>query len=174
MKKLTTLIILSLPLFSFDYMQNCSVPNVLIKTVQITENERTYPYLIRTNSEFEKFKNIIERFTYKNTDDKNVINCINEENCVAITNTLIENGIKNIDLGLHQINYYYYPKPTYRYFDKLESFKSACEVIEDKIKYKKTWDWETLASYYSSTPSLNEMYKQKLIKNYIKLTNKQN
>ena len=42
--------------------------------------------------------------------------------------------------------------------------------IEDKIKYKKSWDWETLASYHSMTPHLNEIYKQKLIKNYIKLT----
>lgn len=172
MKKIITIAILSLPLFSFDYMADCTVPNVLIKTVQLTENETTYPYLIRVNSQFEKFKNIVERFTYKNTDDKNVINCINQDNCIAITNTLIENNVTNIDLGLHQINYYYYPKHTYRYFDRIESFKSACEVIEDKIKYKKSWDWETLASYHSMTPHLNEIYKQKLIKNYIKLTSK--
>ena len=72
MKKIITIAILSLPLFSFDYMADCTVPNVLIKTVQLTENETTYPYLIRVNSQFEKFKNIVERFTYKNTDDKNV------------------------------------------------------------------------------------------------------
>lgn len=171
MKKIITIAILSLPLFSFDYMADCTVPNIVIKTVQLVENETSYPYLIRTNSKFEKFKNIIERFTYKDTDDKNVINCINKENCIAITNTLIENDIKNIDLGLHQINYYYYPKATYRYFDKLESFKSACEVIEDKIKYRKTWSWKTLADYYSRTAELNEEYQQKLIKKYIELTN---
>ena len=63
MRKIITITILSLPLFSFDYMPNCTVPNVLIKTIQITENKKSYPYFIRTNEKTEKFKDIIERFT---------------------------------------------------------------------------------------------------------------
>lgn len=170
MKKIITITILSLPLFSFDYMPNCTVPNVLIKTIQITENKKSYPYFIRTNEKTEKFKDIIERFTYNKTKDERLIDCINKENCITITNTLIKNKITNLDLGLHQINYNSYPKEIYKYFDKLESFKSACEVVEDKIKFLKNWNWEILASYHSVTPALNEKYKNKLIENYITLT----
>lgn len=168
MKKIITIAILSLPLFSFDYIEDCIIPTVIVKTVQITENAKSYPYYIRTNDNFNSFQNIINRFTYKKTDDKNVIDCINKDNCIYIANTLIENNIKNLDLGLHQINYSSYPKETYKYFDKLESFKSACKVIEDKTK--DGWSWEKVANYYSKTPSLNQIYKEKLIKNYIKLT----
>lgn len=42
-----------------DYMDNCTVPNVLLKTVQITENETSNPYLIRTNQDINSFYNII-------------------------------------------------------------------------------------------------------------------
>jgi hypothetical protein len=167
MKKIITMAILSLPLFSFDYMEECTVPNIIIKTVQITENEISYPYLIRANSKLDLFNTIVERYTYNKTKDKNVIDCINKDNCISIANSLIENKIINIDLGLHQINYDSYQKPIYRYFDTVESAKSACEVIEDKTK--KGWTWEDLAKYYSKTPSLNKIYKEKLIKNYLKL-----
>lgn len=149
---------------------NCIVPNILLKTVQITENETSNPYLIRTNEDVNTFYNIVNRFTYKKQEDKNVIDCLNKENCTYITNSLIENNITNIDLGLHQINYKSYKYPAYTYFDKVQSSINACSIIEDKIKMNKNkWSWEVLASYHSITPHLNRKYKEKLIKNYIKL-----
>jgi hypothetical protein len=39
---------------------------------------------------------------------------------------------------------------------------------------KGKWDWQVLASYHSMTPKYNKVYKEKLIKNYIKLTNNDN
>ena len=40
----------------------CIVPDILLKTVKITENEASYPFLISTNQSatLEKFKKILE------------------------------------------------------------------------------------------------------------------
>ncbi len=164
-----TFLILSLS--ANEYIGNCIVPNVLLKTVQITENKTSNPYLIRTNEDINSFYNIVNRFTHKKQEDKNVIDCLNKENCTYITNSLIENNITNIDLGLHQINYKSYKYEINSYFDKFESYINACTVIENKIgKNKNNWSWKKLAEYHSKTPALNEKYKQKLIDNYLKLT----
>ena len=57
-------------LTSFNYLNaNCLVPNILIETIKITENERKYPFLIRTNetSTLKDFKDIASSFEYKKT-----------------------------------------------------------------------------------------------------------
>ncbi|UXC30538.1 hypothetical protein N3114_05830 [Aliarcobacter butzleri] len=155
----------------------CIVPNILIETIKITENERKYPFLIRTNetSTLKDFKDIASSFEYKKTKDNMVIDCINLENCTNISNALIKNNITNIDLGLFQINYNSFKYPLYSYFDGQKSYLNACKIVKEKIKMNKgKWDWQVLASYHSMTPKYNKVYKEKLIKNYIKLTNNDN
>ena len=155
----------------------CIVPNILIETIKITENERKYPFLIRTNetSTLKDFKDIASSFEYKKTKDNMVIDCINLENCTNISNALIKNNITNIDLGLFQINYNSFKYPLYSYFDGQKSYLNACKIVKEKIKMNKgKWDWQVLASYHSMTPKYNKVYKEKLIKNYIKLANNDN
>ena len=167
------LLLLQIELFA----NNCIVPNILLETIKITENERKYPFLIRTNetSTLKEFKNIANSFGYQKTKDSMVINCINLENCTNISNALIKNNITNIDLGLFQINYNSFKYPLYSYFDGQKSYLNACKIVKEKIKMNKgKWDWQVLASYHSMTPKYNKVYKEKLIKNYIKLTNNDN
>lgn len=155
----------------------CIVPNILLKTIKITENELSYPYYIRTNSRntMKKFNEIIESFDHKKTKDTMLVDCLNSTNCINMANRLIENKITNLDLGLFQINYNSFKYPMFSYFDKNLSYKNACKILEEKIKINKgKWDWQVLASYHSMTPKYNKVYKEKLIKNYIKLTNNDN
>ena len=166
------LLLLQIELFA----NNCIVPNILLETIKITENERKYPFLIRTNetSTLKEFKNIANSFGYQKTKDSMVINCINLENCTNISNALIKNNITNLDLGLFQINYNSFKYPLYSYFDGQKSYLNACKIVKEKIKMNKgKWNWEVLASYHSMTPKYNKIYKKKLINNYIKLSKQQ-
>ena len=176
MKTLLSLFIITTFLVANEN-NKCIVPNILLKTIKITENELSYPYYIRTNSSntMKKFNKIIENFEHKKTKDTMLIDCLNSTNCINIANRLIENKITNLDLGLFQINYNSFKYPMSSYFDKNLSYKNACKILEEKIKMNKgKWDWQVLASYHSMTPKYNKVYKEKLIKNYIKLTNNDN
>ena len=106
-------------IFQISFANNnerCIVPDILLKTIKITENERKYPFFIRTNetSTLKDFKDIASSFEYKKTKDNMVIDCINLENCTNISNALIKNNITNIDLGLFQINYNSFKYPLYK------------------------------------------------------------
>lgn len=166
-------------IFQISFANNnerCIVPDILLKTIKITENETSYPYFIRTNetSTLKKFKNILNGFEYKKTDDNMLIDCINIQNCINISKSLIKNKITNLDLGLFQINYNSFKYPLDNYFDKNISYKNACSIIKEKIKLNKgKWNWVVLASYHSMTPKYNKIYKKKLINNYIKLSKQQ-
>lgn len=159
-------------LLNIVFANNCLVPDILLKTIKITENETLYPYYIRTNqsSTIETFYKIAKKYKYKKTEDNMLIDCINIDNCIKITNELLNNKITNLDLGLFQINYESYKYPLYSYFNEDKSYINTCQIIKEKIKMNKgKWSWEVLASYHSMTPHLNKKYKEKLIKNYIKL-----
>lgn len=164
--------LLVLLISQIQLIAQCIVPNILLETIKITENESSHPYLIRTNdtTTLNKFYTIAERFKFNMTKDSMLIDCINHQNCIDITNALIKNQITNLDLGLFQINYESYPYNLHTYFDERLSYLGACEVVKEKIRISKNkWNWEVLASYYSKTPHLNKIYKEKLINNYIKL-----
>lgn len=161
-------------IFQFQLIAQCIVPNILLETIKLTENETSHPYLIRTNdtTTLSKFYTIAKKFKFNTTKDSMLIDCINHQNCIEITNDLIKNQITNLDLGLFQINYESYPYNLHTYFDKRLSYLGACEAVKEKIRISKNkWNWEVLASYHSKTPHLNKRYKEKLINNYIKLTN---
>lgn len=170
-----TLVISNLISEPIIYKQGCKVPHILVETVKLTENEKEYPYYIRTNesTKYLIFNEIVERFTYRKTSDKNLIDCINKDNCTYIANTLIENNVKNIDLGLFQINYSFYPSENVSNYFNENSYFEACRVIEHKQKIAKTWSWKVLADYHSTTQSLNDEYQKRLIANYFKLLRKE-
>lgn len=169
MKAILSLLFISNLIYSKEV---CIVPKILLETIQITENEKSYPYYIRTNqhSTIDKFYSIFEKYQFKKTKDKMLLDCLNVQNCITITQELISNKITNLDLGLFQVNYNSYKFPINIYFDKQKSEKYACKIIQDKIKLNNgKWSWSVLASYHSMTPKYNKIYMKKLIKNYIKL-----
>lgn len=158
-----------------EYKSGCPVPHNLIEAIKLTENAEAYPYYIRTNDKnLNKFYSVVGTNKYKKTSDPMLINCLNEFNCVYITYNLINNGITNIDLGLFQINYNSYPRNIFHYFNEEQAYMNACGVVVDKIRNTRKWNWETLANYHSATPSLNLIYKNKLIQNYTFLEGKSN
>lgn len=159
-----------------NYKHGCPVPDILIETIKLTENESSHPYLIRTNDtkNLKKFQSIVNKYSheYPYKNDNLVIDCKSEDNCASITNDLIKSGITNIDLGLFQINYDSYKYNLYSYFDEQLGYTNACKVVLSKLKMTKNWSWETLAAYHSLTPHLNKKYRDKLITNYKLLSNK--
>ncbi|WP_418181390.1 hypothetical protein ACNSOL_11865 (plasmid) [Aliarcobacter lanthieri] len=172
---LLLIILMATQLFSeevkIEYKHGCKIPDIIIQTIRLTENKSNYKYFIRTNDTdtLQKFNSIIKKYEHKfpYKEDRKVIDCFNTDNCVSISTDLILNGINNLDLGLFQINYKSFPFNLYTYFEKVHSYKNACKVMYEKIKITKKWDWNTVAAYYSLTPSLNESYKNLLIENFL-------
>ena len=160
-----------------NYKYGCPVPDILMQTIKLTENHKKNPYLIRTNDidNLKRFEKIVKKYphSYPDKNDKLVIDCHNEDNCVKISIDLISSGISNIDLGLFQINYDSFPFNMYTYFNEQFGYRNACKVVLSKIKITKDWDWRTLAAYHSLTPKHNEKYKNKLITNYQYLLKKE-
>lgn len=157
------------------YKDGCRVPHILMESIRLTENPSANPYWIRTNDQknLNKFYNIVNRFNYKATNDILLIDCMDSQNCQNITGYLVAAGVTNIDLGLFQINYSSYPYELDGYFNKSKAYTKACTIVEEKIINAKRWDWNVLAHYHSKTPSFNEIYKNKLIKNYMRLSSSQ-
>lgn len=147
---------------------NCVIPDIALETILITENEKKYPFYIRTNSDsiLNLFDAIVNKFPHRKTKDKMLIDCLSKENCTAIAGILIENKISNLDLGLFQVNYQSYPDKFEKYFDVDSSYQKACSVIVDKINIKKKWDWDVFAGYHSFTKEFNDIYKKKLKENF--------
>lgn len=158
--------------YSDNYKHNCVVPDILIETVKMTENETLYPFFIRTNDSksIENFYSIAKKYNYKKTDDIMLIDCMNQATCISIAKELVNSNITNLDLGLYQVNYDSYPNGVKTFFDEIPAYKNACSAVIDKIKIHKKWSWEVLAAYHSASPKKNKIYKDKLIANYIKLT----
>jgi len=172
-KKILPIIIFISPLLSDEtknYKYGCPVPDILMQTIKLTENHKKNPYLIRTNDtdNLKRFEKIVKKYphSYPDKNDKLVIDCHNEDNCVKISIDLISSGISNIDLGLFQINYDSFPFNMYTYFNEQFGYRNACKVVLSKIKITKDWDWRTLAAYHSLTPKLNKQYQLKLMENY--------
>ena len=151
--------------------------DMLMQTIKLTENHKKNPYLIRTNDtdNLKRFEKIVRKYphSYPDKNDKLVIDCHNEDNCVKISIDLISSGISNIDLGLFQINYDSFPFNMYTYFNEQFGYRNACKVVLSKIKITKDWDWRTLAAYHSLTPKHNENYQNKLMTNYQYLLKKE-
>ena len=123
---------------------------------------RYYPYFIRVNGE----NNFIRAKRYLALQDiswkDSVLVCKDKEQCVYIAKGLINYGIKNIDIGPYQINYYYHPlKDIKKYFSYRESGKISNNIIQ-KLGKKYGYKWETLGKYHSFRKSQNKDYYMKL------------
>lgn len=171
-KKILILCSLISTLSSAEYKYNCKVPDILMETIKLTENEKLYPYFIRTNDskQLEKFNSISKKFNIKKTNDDYVVDCLDVHTCSSLTKELILNGITNIDLGLFQINFDSFPRRLDSYFVEKYAYQNACSAVIEKVKIAKRWDWDVLAGYHSFTPSKNKIYKEKLMNNFIKLS----
>lgn len=159
-------------LFSADYKYDCKVPDKLMQAIRLTENESAYPYIIRTNDTdtLKKFHTIASKHSAKKTKDEKLVDCNDVDTCSSLTKDLVLNGITNIDLGLYQINFNSYPRRLDSYFIEQHAYRNACGAVLDKVRNAKKWNWEVLASYNSATPYYNKIYKDKLIRNYMKLS----
>ena len=145
--------------------KGCPIPDIIVEAITRKENAPKYPFYIRTNSTktFDEFTKIVNKFPHQKTKDKMVIKCLKKENCKNIANLLISKGITNLDLGLHQINYNSYPdKNLDMFFNPNLSYYKACYVLLEKMKMKKTWNWNVIAGYHSFSEELNKNYKKDL------------
>lgn len=152
-------------IFLFLNLSACEVDDLIMYS--IAKNERHpkkpigYPYLISFNNAKDKEKlgkNIQEFFI-----DNRTIDCLNSKFCIEILDTLIANGIKNLDCGAYQINYLFWKMPIENYFDIKKSYDKACLIVSSHNQ--KFWSWENIAKYHSQTPKYNFSYKQKLLEN---------
>ncbi|PCI30929.1 MAG: hypothetical protein COB67_00295 [SAR324 cluster bacterium] len=170
-------IILSVNLYSsMEFVNECSVEYPLMLSLATQERhpakEIGYPYLISINLSNDKLlakKNVTKNYWL----DKRTIDCKNSENCVKIYKKLYSLGIKNVDLGAYQINPKFHKHKESDYFMLDKSYIIACKFIESLNK-ELGWSWETIASYHSRTPNLNNAYKkriQKIYKGYVQNEN---
>ena len=179
MKKVLFLLLSTSYIFASNYKFNCHVPHNIMEAIKLTENASRYPYYIRvnpskkmkiTNRRIDIFNKVANNYEHKRVS-KYLLDCKNTRNCVNISNDLIQKGVRNLDLGLFQINYGQFPDNLYKYFNHNEAYKKACSVLTEKIIYDGEWNWSVVADYHSRTPKLNRKYMKKVIRNYMKITN---
>ena len=120
-----------------------------------------YPYIIAFNS-FKIPEYLSKKEKFKKLD-KRSIDCLSVDNCIKILASLIENQIHNIDIGAFQANYIYFKFPYDEYFVLEKSYYNACQRLDYLIETYGL-SFHTLARYHSSTPEINENYRNKLIK----------
>ena len=100
MIKILTIALVANILFANN--KSCVIPDILLKTIKITENAQQYPFYIRSNYKLDIWDNI-KYFEFKKTKDINLIDCINTQNCINIANTLIQKKYTNLDLGYFKL-----------------------------------------------------------------------
>lgn len=113
-----------------------------------------------------KDQNDIENANYAGFKiDGNIIYCSSISDCTAQARSLINSGIVNLDLGLYQINYKYYPNSMLQeYFDSNFAREHVNFILSNLVK-RYGYSWETLGRYRYSpeqNPYENEIYYKKL------------
>jgi len=160
--------------------KSCSVPkNVMIALLMnesSSKRELGYEYIIRVNGKenIQRSKQVFKALLRDNMIDKigrDVYDCRSTNLCVKISKYLIENGVKSLDLGSYQMNYYYHPEKLENYFDFDKSYLMACKY-QHKLINQYGYSWKTVAMYHSKTRRYNEAYQARLFKNYNKIVNK--
>lgn len=159
--------------------QQCAVPNEIMLSILMNESSSKnlgYPYVIRINGDdnYKKSKVVLSNALQKkqiNNLNEYVYDCKNFSTCVSVAEKLINNDIRNMDLGAFQTNYYYHPAELAYYFSLEGSFLLACKYNHELIN-QYGYSWETIARYHSGTPHLNAKYKRNLIANYKKILKK--
>lgn len=143
-----------------------SIPNAILMNECLMEKGVCNPYFIALNrsKDIKKAKKLGYKI-YK----KRLILCNNETKCVQDTERLIRNGIKSLDLGAYQMNYFYNPDQNlYVYFRQSDAELKVKKIIANLINTH-GYSWETLGRYHSGTPRENKAYYKKLYANINKI-----
>ncbi|MDQ1340990.1 MAG: hypothetical protein QG567_2148 [Campylobacterota bacterium] len=145
----------------------CKIEDRVILSILKNESHPSkkigYSYLISFNNSREAKH--VKRYLPEMFLDSRTIDCQNKEKCITLANKLFSIGIKNLDLGSFQINSYWHKYDTKSYFDNAQSYKIACNYVEDMVA-KHGYNWYAIARYHSKTTEYNLKYQKNLIKNY--------
>ncbi len=180
-KVLLFLLVISLSINASEKLnvdgKSCSVPKNIMIAVLMNEssNKRPlgYEYIIRVNGKENSritrkvFKSLIKDEMIEKLG-RDVYDCKNEKLCITIANHLISNGVKNLDLGAYQTNYYYHPDKLEKFFNFNSSYLMACRY-QHKLINQYGYSWKTVAMYHSKTKKYNSAYQERLFKNYNKI-----
>jgi hypothetical protein len=156
-----------------SFAKECKLDKKILYSILMNEglpNKIGYEYIISFNnkSDLTRVKKSKLKPYFVNS---NVIDCKNAYMCEVILSKLNNAGIKNLDLGAFQINYKVHRMAKKDYFNLESSYKYACGYIENMIA-KHGYNWYAIASYHSQTPHFNNIYRNKLIKKYQKVSAK--
>lgn len=152
--------------FSGSYIQGCSLDYSLMRFIAKIEKSSKrdvgYPFLISFNSKKDfKFLGSLKNPYIK--INQRTIDCLNEKNCTEILLDLKEMGLNNVDLGAFQINYKFHKLEEQKYFNLMDSYQAACNILESLIDTY-GYSWETIGKYHSFTKKVNQKYLAKLSK----------
>jgi hypothetical protein len=157
--------------------ENMKVDDIVIDGIKNNEcfkyEGKCDPYVIRLNNPLEIQLAIDNNITL----EKNLLKCINQENCVLKAKELISLGINNFDNGAYQINYKYNPILNIEeYFNESQARLIVNNILINLIK-KWGYSWETIGRYHHSPESdynRNMNYYIKISDYIVKIQNKQN
>ena len=123
-----------------------------------------YPYLISFNKKA-NMSSVKDELADMNLIilDNRTVDCKNEISCLSAVKLLLIKNIKNFDLGAYQIANLFHNYPLENYFDLLQSYADACQIIEKNInRYGNSW--KSIAKYHSYRSTDNHKYRMKLQK----------
>lgn len=167
--KILSLLFCSSSLFA-NMNETCNLENDYMLSILMNEHHPKkpigYEYIISFNEK--KDAEIIKQYLAKDWFiDNRSIDCRAQGYCIQIIEALEKLNIKNVDLGPFQLNFKYQKVPSYSdYFDFSRSYLKACSYATQMLK-ERGHDWRGLAAYHSKTETFNEIYRNKLIKNYL-------
>lgn len=150
--------------------ENFAVPQIVLDAIKDTECLKkdgiNYPFFIRINKK-------VDVLTAKKNKIKmsgRILQCHNAKGCSDKVKELLSIGIKNIDLGPYQINYFYqhsrwsHEEEYSAYFKHDSAEKKAREILRELIKTY-GYSWRTLGRYHHYDPNnkkRNRVYFSKL------------
>ena len=166
MKKLIFIFISTI----FCFANSCNVEYDVIYTIAKVEGHPKrnvgYPFIISFNNKLDiHAMEKISQVDYEKLDSRS-IDCKNKKMCIKILKHLIDNGIKNLDLGAFQFNYRFIKfKDLSQYFDLKYTYYKTCKILMD-LEKKYGWSMQTLAKYHSYTDTHNQKYQKIITEKY--------
>lgn len=169
-RKLILLLVISMELFG-GQSEHFKDEDEIMYSILVAEGtggkkKVGYNYLISFNNPAEAKwakENIGDYFI-----DNRTMDCMAMQTCIDITKKLFQKGIRNIDLGAHQICAASHHYPVADYFDFETSYQNARNYV-NKLIGKYGYNWYAIACYHSKTAHLNLAYQRILIRIYFAL-----
>jgi len=155
----------------YSYCEKLGVDPLIPLAIAGVESNWT-PWVIRVNTK--------KRITVKGEGIKTVrgrgyyvFYCKSRAKCEALALLLLRKGIKNLDLGAFQFNYYHQKKidkdfTVFDAFDLKEAYRRVCRIVALNFQARgKTAN--AVAMYHTSRPWKNYYYAKKFWRIYKKL-----